>query len=384
MRDYLGLWAEKLIFIMFKQSCLLFFLLISLQLSSQNFSTTAVGGCTSAEVISTLPSYQVDLWIGPFIIIDYVNCKATLDPGTFGTTLRARFILQKYNHSTGNWVSHAGPQSAPKFNNLPHGTYRILAVLPKRFSNIECQEGFEVYTTLGQSAGWWGTYTNGREGTSNAVVVGKTVPADIAYHFVDGGGGDLLPNGFDYGEVVTMNATATKNYDTYWLAIFENTTPFRYWSQGWNSTTPPLGVGSINLTDLAGVFFGGNFGLPGTMSQYTVQFAVENSACGNASWVNNDQVFVVCPSGFGCRFEQSSLAAPKLFPNPSVGSLQASNLEDGGYELKIVDISGRLVKVLPFQAGAEILLEGVSAGMYAASIWQNGLRLHTEKLVINR
>ena len=73
-----------------------------------------------------------------------------------------------------------------------------------------------------------------------------------------------------------------------------------------------------------------------------------------------------------------------MFPNPSFGSLQASNLEAGAYELKIVDISGRLVKELPFRAGEEISLEGISSGMYAASIWYNSTRLHTEKLVINR
>ncbi len=368
---------------MFKQFFLLFLLFLSLNLLGQSFPTTAIGGCTSAEVVSAIPSYQLDLWIGPFISIDYVNCRATLDPSSFGTTLRARFILEKYNQSTGNWVSNAGPQSAAKFNNLSHGTYRILVELPKRFSNIQCQEGFEVYTTLGQNVGYWGTYTNGRLGTSNAVVVGKTVQSDIAYNFVDGGGGDLLPNGFDYQEVVTMNATASKNYDLFWLAIFEDTAPLRFAGIGWNLTNPIGGVGSINLTDVLGTSFPPNFGFPQTLSQYTVQFAVENSACINDSWTNKDQVFIVCPSGSGCRFAQPQLNAPKLFPNPSVGSLQVSNLAAGVYELKVADISGRMVTELQFHAGEEISLEGISSGIYAASIWFNGVRLHTEKLVIN-
>lgn len=383
MRDSLSHWADNSNFIMLKQLFLFIALTLTLQLSGQSFPSTAVGGCTSAEITSTLPSYELDLWIGPFLNINHEDCTATLDPSIFGSALRARFSLEKYNHSTGTWVSQAGPQVSPRFNNLSHGTYRILIALPRRFSNTSCQGGFEVYNTLQQYVGHWGTYTNGRTSTSNPVVVGKTVASDISYNLVDGGSGDALPNGFDYGEVVTMDATASKNYDLYWLAGFEDTAPFRYYSQGWNFTNPLGGVGSFNLSDP----FGNNgfqpaFGFPQTFSQYTIQFAIENSACPNESWVNLDKVLIICPSGLGCRFEQASLQAPKLAPNPSYGSLQVLHLAEGVYTLRVLDISGLLVHEKLFQPGEEINLEGIASGMYVASIWQNDTRLFTEKLVI--
>ena len=124
------------------------------------------------------------------------------------------------------------------------------------------------------------------------------------------------------------------------------------------------------------------FGFPQTLSQYTVQFAVENSACINQSWLNLDKVFIVCPSGFGCRFEQASLQEPKLAPNPSYGSLQVLNLAAGEYTLKVIDISGLVVNETLFRSGEKIDLEGIASGMYVASVWQNGIRLFSDKLVI--
>ena len=278
---------------MFRSFLLCYALSISIQLSSQS-TLSAVGGCTTAEVVSGFPTnFEVDLWAGPFLSINYVQCKATLDPAFFGSALRPRYTLERFDHSSGNWLSHAGPQASSKFTNLPHGTFRIIVVSPKRFSNIECQEGFDVYNTLLQRLGWWGTYTYGATSTSNAVVVGKTVSSDIAYNFIDGGGGDALPNGDDYGQIVTMNASASKNYDLFWLAIFETTSPFRYGGQGWSFTNPIGGVGSINLSDKAAQFgILPTLGFSGTFAQYTIQFAIENKACINESWTNNDQPFI--------------------------------------------------------------------------------------------
>jgi hypothetical protein len=370
---------------MFRSFLLCFALSISMQLSSQSIFT-AIGGCTTAEAVSGLPTnFEVDLWAGPFQSINYVQCKATLNPAVPHSAMRPRYTLQRFDQNSGNWLSHAGPQNSPKFTNLPHGTFRIIVVSPTRFTNIECQEGFDVYNTGGQRLGWWGTYTNGATSTSNAVVVGKTVSSDIAYHFVDGGGGDILPNADDFGQIVTMNASASKNYDLFWLAIFENTSPFRYGGQGWSFTNAIGGVGSINLTQKAAQFGIDPLGFPGTFAQYTVQFAIENKACINESWTNSDQVFTICPSdlNLNCRFGQPSLEAPKLSPNPSLGSLQVSNLTAGEYQIKVVDLSGRLIDEINFRAGEEITLEGISAGMYVASIWHNGVRVHTEKLIIN-
>ncbi|HAD13167.1 MAG TPA: hypothetical protein DCF33_12115, partial [Saprospirales bacterium] len=211
-----------------------------------------------------------------------------------------------------------------------------------------------------------------------------TVASDIAYNFVDGGSGDLLPNGFDYEEVVTMDATASKNYDLYWLAVFEDSDPYRYHSLGWNFVNPVGGIGSYNLSAQVGNLYFQPFGFPQTLSQYTVQFAVENSACLNQSWVNLDKIFLVCPSGFGCRFEQPSLQESKLAPNPSYGSLQVLNLAAGEYTLKLVDISGLVVNEALFQSGEAIDLEGIASGIYVASVWQNGIRLFSDKLVITQ
>lgn len=207
----------------------------------------------------------------------------------------------------------------------------------------------------------------------------------ISYTWVDGGGGDLLPIGFDYEEIVTMNTSASKNYDLYWLAIFEDTPPYRYWSNGWNTVSPSVGLGNLNLTIMATPSgFAPTFGFSNTFSQYTVQFAVENLRCINNSWNNLDKYFIICPSGTGCRIAEKQSRAPTLSPNPNWGSFQIFGLDLGEYQLKIVDISGRTVHETGYLAGEEITLTGITSGLYVASLWKDGARVLTEKLIVNR
>lgn len=61
MRNSLSLWAVNSIFVMLKQLFLFIALTFTFQLSGQSFPSTAVGGCTSAEVTSALPNYELDL-----------------------------------------------------------------------------------------------------------------------------------------------------------------------------------------------------------------------------------------------------------------------------------------------------------------------------------
>lgn len=349
---------------------------------------TALGGCSTVKVTSQ--PFSKKLIEQAYIIHEISQCEKYVEvyPQGWG---HARIWLQKKNSSGVfedyflNPVRSRIPVSASvpntygevTFSNLPHGTYRGKVQIPVNYF-ATC--GLIIYHRYPNelNAGWQaimsGLFFTGE------VIVGPTVAADIAYSFVDGGGGNSLPNGFDFGEVVTIDPTASKNYDQYWLAIFELGGAQRYWSQGWT-----IG-GTLGVTDLSSKWASGGQGdwVFESLGSYRVQFAIENSQCINPSWTGLEKDFFICPAGSGCRLADEAYEDLRISPNPAAGNFQLTGFDALAHptsHLILSDLSGRQVKSILAPEG-DIDISDLPNGMYVVTLWDNSVRLFSDKLII--
>ncbi|MFN0216393.1 MAG: T9SS type A sorting domain-containing protein [Saprospiraceae bacterium] len=350
---------------------------------------TAIGGCSTVKITSQ--PFNKKLIQNAYIKYVISQCEKIVDVPAWGWG-HASIWLQKKN-SSGVFedyfldpVRSRIPVSASipntygdvTFVNLPHGTYRGKLKVPVNY-----------YATCGLI--WYHSFTEANIGWqailsefffTGEVIVGKTVPSDIAYSFVDGGGGDLLPNGFDFGEVVTMDPTASKNYDLYWLAIFELEEPMRSWSQGW-TTGSTLGVTNLSSKWLTG---GAGDWVFESNHNYRVQFAIENSQCINESWTGLEQDFSICPAGSGCRLIDEEYSDLRISPNPAAENFQLLGFEASTHpesRLILSDLSGRQVKSVSATEG-DIDISDLPNGMYIVTLWDNSIRLFSDKLIVGR
>lgn len=362
-----------------------FFFLLSLLFSAWGTVVNAQplvvkGGCTSVTAVSGIRTYDSDLYSGTHVPRDS-KCEVAFYPGY--TNLKAMFTLQRFNQSNNTWAFAAGPQLSSTFNNVSHGTYRVSAAYPARFVNDQCPNGYDAFNMYGQRIGRRGT-TVGPVDISNTVIVGNTIPSDIATFFVDGGNGNSLPDGFDYGEIVTLNISGCQNYDLYWLAIFEDTAPNRSWSQGWTSGT---GGSTFNLTQKWATPHNWVFGTsPTSFSQYTVQLAIENSQCINPSWNAKEPKFSICPQNSGCRYVGTEAKEMAISPNPASNSFRVNNFDPAqhtSHQLSITDMAGRQLKRI-LMSSPEVDISDLPNGMYMVTIWNNSSRIFTEKLIVNQ
>lgn len=342
---------------------------------------TALGGCSTVKITSQ--HFNKKLISRAYIIDEISECEKVVAVDQWA---HAKIWLQAKN-AAGVFVDVAGPiesrmsvpASSPTtygevtWDGLSHGTYRGRVQVPVAYIVPECGEViYHSMTSLNiglqsvMSANFF----------SNEAVAGPTVAADIAYNFEDG---EDVNNLFDFGEPVIMNASASKNYDLYWLAIFENNGPMRYWSQGW-TTGSTLGVANLSSLWGSGAW---NFE---SLRSYTVQFAIENSQCINSSWNNLDQSFFICPSGSGCRYADTGSGVLKLSPNPAAGMFRITGLDVSGYpdhRLVLSDLTGRQVKNVRLADGGEVDVSDLPNGLYVATLWDNQIRLLSDKLVVN-
>lgn len=347
---------------------------------------SATGGCTSVTTANT-PSYQTDLWGGGLWDLGEEPCVYILY--LLNRRLVAEYTLQKLDPSNNTWVYFAGPQTSGSFNNISeHGTYRVNVSCPVRFTNQQCPEGIDIYNSAGQYVGQNGTYANGIFATSNPVPVGATTGSDISYTFID------IPEtgseaAYDFGEVVKMNTAASKNYNLWWLAIFEDGPNYqRYRSNGWTNGTVPNN--EFNLTSF--------WGPPGsgwqfeTFHSYKVQFVIENAQCRNGIeqnptgiWNVLERTFFICPAGTGCRIGEDAQKIV-LSPNPASSVVRLLHFEmDAGreYRLTVADLTGRVVRNMTLTSN-EVDISGIGHGMYAVTIERDGKRIFTDKLVVNQ
>jgi len=381
--------------------------LILLLFSNLAMAQTAKGDCTSIEV-TNIPSYPTVYTTAGFKNCRdnggyYAGCDENGRPAccriyTTGGSTTPRFWLEQLQ-SNGSWLEVEGPQFDNNFNNVEKGTYRVKCQVPTIAENIctNANGNFNksrvcVFNTLGQFIGYWGTWDNTPYSTtqptySNTVIVGATTESDISYTFID------LPEtgsegAYDFGETVIMDVSDSKNYDLWWVAIFEEGQTFsRYRSNGWQTGTVPND--EFNLTP----FWEGNDGRRfETFHSYTVQFVTENSKCRNGienpnpnGWNNLDRSFFICPAGSGCRFgiDQREIV---ISPNPANGMIWLQNFNpdlDRDYILTVTDITGRLVKNMPLTSD-RISISDLQSGIFVVNILREGESVFNSKLIVNQ
>ncbi|MEP7198115.1 MAG: T9SS type A sorting domain-containing protein, partial [Saprospiraceae bacterium] len=265
-----------------------------------------------------------------------------------------------------------------------HGTYRLYIEVPQTVLSETCPVHgtpgpIEVYNTAFQLIGYVGNWYGDASGTyySNQVFVGHTVDTDISYTFVDvpETGAELA---YDDGENVTINTSACKNSDLWWLAIFEDgPTYHRYWALGWFNGP----VSSLDLSFLWDDMVGNNFE---PYHSYTVQFAVENKSCINSSWNNLDRTFFICPSGTGCRLGEDPDQI-SIYPNPAYSTINLNNFTpDLGriYQVYIFDFLGRAIKQVQLTSN-EVDVSDLANGIYSLVVQENKKQIFVSKLIIS-
>lgn len=187
----------------------------------------------------------------------------------------------------------------------------------------------------------------------------------------------------DEDEEVGIDATASKNYDLWWLAIFESGPTYnRYKSNGWTNGT----VGQFPLSPFWEELPGWKFE---PYHSYTVQFVVENRVCRNGievpgTWNVNNQTFFICPAGTGCRFGVEGREIT-LSPNPAGSFIRLQNFEpdlDRDYEMVIVDLTGKIVKSLPLTMDY-VDISDLQNGMFVVNILREEHKMFTSKLIVN-
>ncbi len=342
-----------------------------------SFGQTAAGGCTSVTVTNGVPSLNNLYLAGPsgcgFQVVN--ACDAVL---RYCQPAETQYRLLRYTGTS--WSVVRQWQTSTVFNTLGHGTYRVAARAPEVLQNSSCSTGrIKVFNLLGQVIGYMGTM--GNTTYSNQVVVGATEQSDIAWSFVDPNGNNL----FDPSQPILMNTTGTKNYDHWWVAIFENGGQNRYWSNGW--TNGPIPNNEIDLTALASSLL--PFGqIP---VSYTVQFAI--SAGCNTAWTNLDKDFVVCPSGFGCRSASPDMEKEPIFMtmDASGNSFELHHLDTKSntdrLRVMVVGMDGKTVKSYEDFSQVRSSLFDISelaSGIYIITVFDGTDRLFADKLSVER
>ncbi len=342
---------------------------------------TATGGCNTITV-SNIPSYPGDVVV-PF---NPSGCVTSVqdDCGRISTCSVAKAQLRLERKSGSSWVTVGNWTESLVFNNITtHGTYRVAVRRPQYIITNSCPMDNKIKIFVqgtGQFLGFMGSWS--ALSYTNEVVVGPTNTSDISYTFIDGGGGNSNPLAFDFGETVRMDASASKNYDTYWLAIIEQGGFNRYRSTGtWQS-----GQLSANY-DLSKFWKGSQNWQFDPLVSYTVQFAVANSQCPTpGGWTNLDKTFFICPAGSGCKeLDEEEDTEIAVGPNPTSGYFRifaADWSEPDQYKMTLHDFSGRLLQQWEQIESTEYDLTSMPAGMYLLHIWKDQKQVLSTKLSI--
>lgn len=324
------------------------------------------------------------------------HCCLVLTSGSFWQPI---LQLQKRDNM-GDWVNY-GPSQVYNhlFSNLDQGWYRVEVTMPQIDSSCVTQleippyteyNPYLVYNTSGQFIGYRGT-TFGNVVPfqppiiyySDPVLVGPTNSNDIDWEFIQGPGMGF--NAYDEGQVVEIDVSESKNYNMWFMAIFENQPAIRYKATGWQYGTMD---DHINLNDFWKNPDNWTFE---AFKTYRVQIAIENLGCRNGiewpgtSWTTLTQSFYVCPSGTGCRFVMDrELKQLKLYPNPASNYVTLDNYHPdlhGSLHLRIMDMSGKL-HINSEINDSTVDLSTLESGMYVVKIYHENNELHSSKLII--
>ena len=278
--------------------------------------------------------------------------------------------------------------SSYTWSNLSQSEYRVS-------TSVYLCSTQRAFTTNGQLLGFRGIISPGL--ASNVVSVGSTQISDNVTNFLDANGMKIFPdaNGnssfFADGEEVRINTTASKNYQWYFMAIFENLpngSPGRWralgngGNGGWLQE-PMKPVES--LTNLWNIDGGSTWTFtPG--NSYSLQIALSKSNC--PSWTEVVSTFYICPPGWPCRTGGEKKMHNKivLSPNPASNKFRLNGINFADVKncnVFISDISGREIQRFKDVNTNEFALNGLSNGIYIVNITADNRRLFSNKLVVN-
>ncbi len=363
-------------------------LLFSLQSFSSFAQTAEVVGCD--KIVLTSQTFDKTLISMALINEEIGPCEKLVQIIEYAP---AKFWLEKKN-AAGIWTEIAGPiesrlpvpasepltrgktQIAFSDGDAAHGTYRGRISVPVQYLK-SC--GPVVYHANGKRNVDFQA-VDSRHFITNEVVIGKTVPSDNVFTFLDINQ-DNLQNGFDEGDIVSIDVSQSQNYSQYWVAIFEQGPNHnRYNSLGWT-------LGTTNEVNLTNLWKTGHSNWEFELNhQYEVQFVVENNDCINTNgWNVDHQVFFICPFGNGCR-EVAEDEEILMTPNPASDYVEFKNLyidSNDEYHLIISDLSGKTIISNQITSNTVNTSE-LTPGMYLVNILLDGKQIFTSKLVVNK
>jgi Secretion system C-terminal sorting domain len=331
---------------------------------------TAAGGCNSVTVTDGGGGYDADLFFSSCFTSVVTPCEE-VTTGVCTAVVR-QYQLERLNGSA--WVVVRPFQISDNFQNVTtHGTYRVAVRTPVKKFFPGCDiDGFRRLTNIsGQLLGFKGEWSV--TSYSSQVVVGATIQSDMSWTFIDANNNSL----FNTGEQVRMNTANSKNYENWWLAIFENGGQNRYWTNGWTEGQAPS---EINLNETVdGAFADAGNAFAQIPVSYTVQFAISSNC--NTSWVNLDRNFSVCPANLGCRIADQEHIA--LSPNPANSTFLLSNMDtQQPHRVVITDMSGKTIKSFGDVTQQEYDIADINSGLYIVTVWDKDEKVYTNKLSI--
>lgn len=287
--------------------------------------------------------------------------------------LQPQYVLQKQEGT--QWLNVRPTTLSRNWTNLSTGRYRVYINLPIYDITWNCTTSpyIPAINILGQQVGYRGTYHVGAV-TTNEVYLGPTTSDDLSYTMIDVSGGNNLPNGYDYGELVFINTNA-KNYTGWFLAIFELGGAQRYWSQGWRFDAMPT---QLPIRDL----WAENGWQLESLNSYRIQLAIANGC--NTVWTGVEKDFFVCPQGSGCKGVQAG-SSISISPNPASQRFEMKGLSEDVLEqgrLTLHDVSGRELKVFNNLSNNTYDVADLPNGLYIVNVWKGEKRISTSKLSI--
>ena len=238
-------------------------------------------------------------------------------------------------------------------------------------NGFNCAGGIAVYNSLGSFLGIRGAYgqSNSVTGFSAPVIVGKTDLSDIQLAFIDYpvNDGDNL---YEYGEQVTLDLSASKDFNQYRIAVKESGPSKNRWkTNNWTS-------GSPSTFDLTRFWSGSGYNDGFLINHsYEVQVVLENQNCLNSSWNQKFVSFFICSPapGQNCRINFEAPAIT-IAPNPTSDFIQYFNLNTSQYSklrTRIFNASGSLVLEEALN-GSVSDVSGLTSGIYFVQVMDGG------------
>lgn len=343
----------------------------TLLLVNKIYAQTAAANCNSVTCTG-VPAYDLNLYKIP---PNWPGC--TMNVTAADQKLRAIFTLQQKQSNRGwaNVYGLNGGQSSPNFYNLTHGTYRVKIDLPQ-YTMGPSACGFQAIkciNILNAVVGYGGVFGLGSSSFTNEVIVGQTITADNNYTFSDLNGTNNNTTGFDANENVFIDCSQMKNYDTYFMAIFENGGLNRYKSTNWVNG---LLTNSYNLS----LFWQQNGWTFIPLQSYTIQMVNINSSCGG-NWNVIDKTFFICPNGSGCKqsdFVKNGIPVSNLPNGFILNDMDLSKQNN----IKVFSLDGRLVKEYNTVSSNQFSTTDYTNGLYVVTLTTNNKKSFTGKIQV--